>query len=123
MAVIHFNNGEKKIITREQGKVIWEVLNGDVEPTAEQEEYCLRIKNFYMGWRNAPDSYIEANKDVIFPMAIREWMVSRDGIPSRPEDSKSWTFAKRWGLWYQGSKTELADRIIKGNGIIVKGTI
>lgn len=120
MAMIRLANGQEKTLTAEQGAEIWAILQGDEEGTAEQQAFCLQVKKLYLNWRNAPDSYIERYKDIIFPMVVGEWMshgirypdghVTTDGRPTRPDplNNINREFSKKWGLLDGGNHTQLA---------------
>lgn len=113
MAMIRLENGDNMEITAEVGAQVWLVLNAEIEGTKEQQEFAETVKKLYLNWRNAPDSYIQERLADIIPMATSGWVISRDtNKPLRPEpgDEQAWAFAKRWGLWENGQKTQLVDR-------------
>lgn len=124
MAIIHRTDGKHEVVDPEIGAAIWKVLNGEIEPSPEQAKYCETVEKIDLNWRKAPDSYIKAHFDTIIPMALSDWMLEvREadghkivtGRVSRPQpgDDFAWNFAKRWGLWYEGKKTELVDKYEK----------
>lgn len=98
MAFVQFTDGTGVNVSAEKGLMIWDVLTGKVEPTAEQERFILKVNKICLDWRTAPDDYIERHLDTIKDSAINEWMVSRNGTPTRPADDFGWKFAKKWGL-------------------------
>lgn len=59
MAVVVFLDGHRQIVNGEQGVAIWRVLNGEVEPTEQQADYCREIRDLYLNLREAPQSYFD----------------------------------------------------------------
>lgn len=112
MAIIRFNNGKEESVSPETGASVWLVLCGEVDPTKEQENFMLRVKNVHLNWRNAPDSYIQKRFDMILQFALADWSVNRAGKPVRPQGEFAWAFAKRWGLWENGRPSSL---VVGGN--------
>lgn len=117
MAFIRFTDGHDEVVDAETGEVVWQVLNGELEATKEQSAYCERIKKIYLNWRKAPDSYIEAYKEYIFPMVVSQFMVRGEPRPTSPTDKSpgkiishgeitrpepndlvAVAFCKKWGL-------------------------
>lgn len=107
MALIRLTNGKEETVTAEVGAAIWQVLTGELDPTPDQEKFVTRISKIYLNWRNAPDSYIAKYLDNIISMALSEWLVDRQGRPTRPSGDFAWAFAKRWGLWENGRPSAL----------------
>lgn len=112
MAIIRFNNGKEESVSPQTGASVWLVLCGEVDPTKEQENFMLRVKNVHLNWRNAPDSYIRKRFDMILQFALADWSVNRAGKPVRPQGEFAWAFAKRWGLWENGRPSSL---VVGGN--------
>lgn len=117
MAILKLSNGKDKTISLEQSHEIWSILNGEKEPTKEQEEYCSNIDKIYLNWRKAPDSYIRDRFDIIAGMHMAEWAVDNQGTTVRPENYISpdgkyrvWVFARKWGFLDENGKTKLAKK-------------
>lgn len=58
MALVKFFDGRGVELSAEKGLAIWQVLNGQLEPTHEQEKFCEKVLKIYLNWRNAPDDYV-----------------------------------------------------------------
>lgn len=112
MAYLALDNGQKRSIPRDEALKIWGVLNGGVDPTPEQEKFCSHIKDIWLNWRKAPDSYIAQRLDRISQLHLNGWLVDCDGVPVKPGDDSSWVFAKKWGLW-DGGLTQRAKNYIR----------
>lgn len=67
MAVLQMHNRQNIEISPEKGHELWLVLNGEKEGTAEQQEFCMRVKRLYLNWRrnDLPESYYERHSKVI----------------------------------------------------------
>ena len=111
MAIVVLNAGGKLTINHDQSIDIWRVLSGEMTPTPEQEVFCSKIKNIYLAWQEAPDSYIEQRLENIIYSAFGSWSCKSDGSIGRPEGEHAWRFAKRWGLWLNGAPTDKALRL------------
>lgn len=117
MAVVHFHDGRKEIVSPEVGASIWKVLNGEIEPTKEQVKFCAQVTRVFLNWSNAPDSYIEKHLAVIASQIVGSWMVAY-GVgggsirPTRPEpsDTEMIAFCERWGLTVNGYASQLATK-------------
>lgn len=96
-------------ITHEQAVDILDVLEGRKEPSdAKQEKFCERVHKVYFSWRSADPLWIQENLDAIMPFVLAEWAVDAHGRPVRPDNSHSWQFAKRWGLYANKRPASLA---------------
>lgn len=113
MAMIKFNDESDMPCSAEQGHRYWAVMNGEVEPDEDEMKFCSKIKHIYLNRFNAPDSYIERYREIIFPIALSEWSVDRNGKLMRPGDESSWEFARRWGLWYMGQPSSIVNEFIR----------
>lgn len=98
MALITFIDNRRLIMTPEKAHGIWEVLNGEIEGTKQQQNYCANVAAVYLNWRNAPDSWIERNLNHVKQEAMKDWYVNRQGNPTRPAYRDDWLFAKKWGF-------------------------
>lgn len=87
MAHVLLVNGSSASIPHEKAKVIWEVLQGNIEPTPEQEKFCNNVKAIYLNWLNedTPLSYIQANSRRIKLDILERYQVDQYGKPTRPE--------------------------------------
>ena len=112
MAIIVTTTGQSTQVPRDKAETIWEIMQGTQPGTPAQENFCRKIKHIIMSWRDAPDDYIEENRDVISRQAIKEWKVNRQGKPSRPDSQFDWNFAHRWGLWSYGKPSPFAQHLI-----------
>lgn len=112
MAIIKFLDGKSEVVNSSTATTVWEVLSAKVKPTKEQKLFCDNVSDVFLSWRHAPDDYIEASQDVVFPMAIATWTVTHEGVPTRPEpsDELGRTFGKRWGLLEHGYASERAKK-------------
>lgn len=59
MAVVVFANGRKRVISHEQGVMIWQVMNHEIDPTPKQEAFCADIKDLFLNLHDAPQSYLD----------------------------------------------------------------
>jgi len=123
MALIRFHDGTSQQVSATTGKRIWEVLQGEVEPTEREVLVVERVARVYLSWHNAPVSYVEAHLSVIAGQVVNLWMVeSQSGLnglrmaqtpivasgpdPTLPELV---AFSRKWGLVdAAGRPTDLA---------------
>lgn len=63
MAFIRLTNKKCVIVPSEKAIAIWRVLNGEVEGTKAQKQFCDQVHSIYLNRHNAPDSYLEVFKD------------------------------------------------------------
>lgn len=68
MAIVKLSDGSQRILNNEQATALWQVLNGEVEPTKEQEAFAARVDKIYLNRHKAPKSYIDAHFDIIRQM-------------------------------------------------------
>lgn len=68
MAIIKFINGSTKILAKDKALEIWKVLNGEAEPTKEQEKFCATVRRIYLNRHKAPQSYLDTYQDVLRKM-------------------------------------------------------
>ena len=59
MALIVTHDNKRHAVSPEKGLAIYQVLNGEIEGTPEQEKFCEQVKSVYLNWRNAPKSYVQ----------------------------------------------------------------
>lgn len=59
MAVVEFTNGRRRFCSAAQGRRIWQVLNGEIEPSKQEATYCSYVRRVYLSRMNAPHSYQE----------------------------------------------------------------
>lgn len=111
MPIIKHQDGRSTILDLETAIGVWAVLSGEIDPTPEQSEFCETIDRMYFKYWQAPDSYIEQYKPMMFHKAIADWCVDRNRFrPSQPQDEIGWKFARRWGLWHDGKKSSLVEK-------------
>lgn len=59
MAFVVMSNGKTKTLSREQGLVIWDVLNGRTEPQDDKQRiFVEHIRRLYLNREYAPADYI-----------------------------------------------------------------
>lgn len=85
MSFVVFNNGTNKHLTPEQGLALWEVLQGRVEPTKQQEQWCLNIKRLYLNKYTAPEDYIQRYKLLVTKQVLGDYMCDREGNLTKPD--------------------------------------
>lgn len=112
MAVIHLTTGESQVIPPDKAQQIWQVLEGELTPTKQQQAYCQKVRSINLNWRTAPDSYIKEHLDVIIDMALMDWAIDRQGYLTEPDerDVHAWAFAKKWGLWHKGKPSDPVNK-------------
>lgn len=110
MAVVRLSDGTEKMITAEQGLAIWKILSGEEQGTVEQQEFASQVSKVYLNWRNAPDDYLLANRDVLADIVKQNWMMGATrnssgkqlptGNLTQPEydDKDCWRVSKLLGL-------------------------
>jgi hypothetical protein len=118
MAIITFHNTKEQTVASQTAAAVWQTLTGELEnPTQKQTDFVITVERVWLNWRNplTPDSYIEANKEIIFPIALGSWMVDRQGQATRPEpgDDFGREFGKKWGLLKGGFITPLGRQYAK----------
>lgn len=59
MAVLFTDQNKYIKVKPEQAKVIWQILNGEIQGTEQQQKYCLHVKSVYLNRysKNTPKSY------------------------------------------------------------------
>lgn len=103
MAVVIFQDGEKRELAPAIALKIWEVLTGVSEPSGEQQiAFCNRVKRLYLNWRTAPEAYIRDHWETIVPLMLSGWRVNRQGQPIMPDSESDWTLSRAWGLYEHG---------------------
>lgn len=67
MAVIQLNTGKGVEVTHEKALACWNVLQGTVEGTEEQQKFALRVKAIYFNWRrdDIPASFYDKHRKAI----------------------------------------------------------
>lgn len=98
MAIIRLTNNQQITVSKERAHEAWAVLNGEIEGTEEQQEFCTKIKKIHFNWRSAPDSWVEQNMDMMREKFRDEWYVDNQGNPTRPQYKKDWDLKNKWGL-------------------------
>lgn len=68
MAIVKLNNNQTVTLSREKAEDIWAVLNGDIEGTKEQQEFCSKIKKIYLNRHHAPQSYLDKYATILKQM-------------------------------------------------------
>jgi len=122
MALLQWIDGTRKIVKPEVGAEIWRVMNGEIEPNEDQQQFCAEISRVFLNWRDAPDTYIEANLPTVIPVIISYWQVSSvavggskhqsNGVPTRADskDKQLVAFCEKWGLIAYGRPTALSKK-------------
>jgi hypothetical protein len=77
MAVLKLLDGKDMAVSAEEGRIYWEILNNQREPTEQQEKVALDIKRIYLNWHNAPDDYIR-ERHVILRAMVRNTPASAE---------------------------------------------
>lgn len=77
MAVIVFKDRHIRVVSPYQGKKIWQILNGEVQPNPNEARYCRMIQHVYLNRANpeTPKSYLNAHKHLLRderPVVVRE---------------------------------------------------
>lgn len=112
MALVEYIDGKREL-SRDRDKVkrlvlAWRALVGeDKDPDPDIAVYAKTIKRIRLNWHEAPEDYIRWNLNEILPQVLNEWAVDMKGKPLRPGNSRSWDFAKRYGLWKAGKPTNI----------------
>lgn len=122
MAYILFNDGRRELHTDplavEKLTQIWYVWAGlRLAHNPVLDAYCKRIKKISLNWYEAPEEYVRENLQRILPQVLNEWSVDSHGHPLRPTSNRSWTFAKKYGLWRAGKPTAVIAGIEAGRQI------
>jgi len=76
MALCKLASGQGIELTAEKGLAIWQVLQGQVEPTPEQEAFCMKVTKIYLNWHNAPLDYLLDRLSI-----LREMCKGTDAAP------------------------------------------
>lgn len=115
MALIIYHpdeNGRVKqeIVTPEKAHQVWQVMNGVIEGTEAQQDFCALVAVVKLNWREAPDDYIKHYQDAIMTMEVMQWMRDRQGDYTRPDLARpsDKVFAKKWRLTQNGISTTTA---------------
>lgn len=80
MALIKLHSGKVQPITHEKAAAIWQVMQGEIDGTPEQIKFCDQVKDIYLDWRIAPESYIRVNRKAIAAIATFHG-VSLESLP------------------------------------------
>ena len=83
MAYIRLQSGKVHYVSAIAGAKIWEVLNGERTGTAEEQNYCLKIKDIYLSRYNAPSSYLSKYKyrlpkETVIPVPVQARLPYKD---------------------------------------------
>lgn len=68
MAIAHLTNGKKMYLPPDKALNLWRILNGEVEPTKEQEAFATRVEKLYLNRHTAPQSYLDKHHDILKQM-------------------------------------------------------
>lgn len=98
MAYIKLTTGQGIGVTKEQGREVWSVMQGDKEPSPEQEKFMRQVVDIRLSFNNAPDSYISQHLEEYREWCMRDWRVGYDGKPSKPQYPYQWSIAKKYGF-------------------------
>lgn len=98
MAYIILNNKKTITISAEKANQMWLVLNGYIEGTEEQQDFCSKVSKIYLNWRKAPPEWIKENIELYREKAKDEWYVDNQGNPTRPQHNEDWERIKKHGI-------------------------
>lgn len=65
MAVVKLTDGKKLIMPHEKAVVIWQVLNGEIDGTEEQVNFCTKVERVFLSRYKAPASYLRHYAELI----------------------------------------------------------
>lgn len=68
MAVVKLFNGDQLTMSHERALTIWQVLNGELDGTDEQKEFCSKVEKVYLNRYKAPDSYLHHYAEIFRKM-------------------------------------------------------
>lgn len=89
MAHIRLNNGTTQSLSHEKAVVIWNILQGNQEPTEEQDKFCSKVHAVYLNYLNkdCPVDYIQYHREAIRQQIQHTYQSDFNGRPTRPEPS------------------------------------
>ena len=83
MALVKLISGQGIELSAEKGAAIWQVMQGELEGSKEQQAFCATVQNVYLNRYNSdlPMSYIQARQHIWrqmdaskpLPTARKDW--------------------------------------------------